>query len=141
AVESDEVLNIYRGNVVCDASGNATITLPSYFAAINKNFSYILTPVGAAAPELHVKTEVNESTFTIAGGKPNMKVSWQVTAQRNDIYMQENPFQPEQMKPERKQGTYVYPAGYGQGEDKAFMKKPEREKQDAQQELNMVKTK
>jgi len=133
------MLNVYRGNVICDANGNATVSLPSYFAAINKDFSYILTPVGAAAPELHVKTEVNGDTFTIAGGKPNMKVSWQVTAERNDIYMQENPFQPEQMKPENKQGTYLYPAGYGQGEDKAFMKKPEREKLPAQQELNLNK--
>lgn len=141
AIESDEMLNIYRGNVVCDASGNATVTLPSYFSAINKDYSYILTPVGAAAPELHVKTEVNGSTFTIAGGKPNMKVSWQVTAERNDIYMQENPFQPEEMKPEHKQGSYLYPAGYGLGEDKAYLKKPVREKQAAQQELNSVKTK
>jgi len=148
AVESDEVLNIYRGNVVCDASGNAIITLPSYFAAINKDFSYILTPVGAAAPELHVKTEIIGDSFTIAGGKPNMKISWQVTAERNDIYMQENPFQPEQMKLEQKKGTkleqkkgtYLYPEGYGQSEDKAYLKKPVREKPAAQQELNLNKT-
>jgi hypothetical protein len=140
AVESNEVLNIYRGNVICDANGNAMVELPSYFSAINKEFSYILTPIGGAAPELHVKSEIVDGKFSVAGGKPNMKISWQVTAQRNDIYMQENPFQPEQMKSERKQGTYLYPQGYGQGEDKLYIQKPEH-KLPAQQELQLMKEK
>jgi hypothetical protein len=69
-----------------------------------------------------------------------MKVSWQVTAQRNDVYMQDHPFQPEQMKPEHKQGTYLYPQGYGQGNDQLYIHKPEH-KLPTQQELQLIKEK
>jgi hypothetical protein len=121
AMESNEVLNVYRGNVVCDANGVATVQLPAYFEAINVNCSYILTPVGQAAPDLHVQSEINANQFVIAGGKPGMKVSWQVTAERNDIYMQQNPFASESLKPQRKQGLYFYPQGYGQPETKRYL--------------------
>jgi hypothetical protein len=124
AMESPEVLNVYRGNVVADANGYAVVQLPAYFASINKDFSYILTPVGGAAPELHVATEVENNTFTIAGAKPGMKISWQVTAERNDIYMQMNPYQAEQDKSDRAKGKYLYPAGYGQPKESGIYYQP-----------------
>jgi hypothetical protein len=107
--------------VICDALGNATVELPDYFDEININFSYILTAVGGAAPELHVSKEISGNQFNISGGKAGLKVSWQVSAQRNDIYMQANPFNAEQMKPERKRGTYMYPKGYGLDESKLIL--------------------
>jgi hypothetical protein len=125
SIESNEVLNVYRGNVICDANGTAMITLPDYFASINKDFSYILTPVGGSAPDLHVSAEVNGNSFAIAGAKPGMKVSWQLTAQRNDAYMQDHPFEAVQDKPERKKGLYLYPNAVGADDSKLYLKKPE----------------
>jgi hypothetical protein len=90
-IESPEVLNVYRGNVIIDNNGEALIILPDYFKSININFSYNLTSIGVAAPDLHVKNEVTENTFTIAGGKPGSKVSWTLYAERNDKYIQEHP--------------------------------------------------
>ncbi len=46
SIESNEVLNLYRGIVILDSNGNAKIELPEYFSAINRTFSYQLTPVG-----------------------------------------------------------------------------------------------
>ncbi len=92
AVESSEVLNIYSGNVVLDDSGGAEIELPAWFDAINRDFRYQLTAVGAAAPGLHVAEEVAGNRFSIAGGPPGLKVSWEVTAVRSDSYMREHPF-------------------------------------------------
>jgi hypothetical protein len=124
AIESNEVLNVYRGNVVCDSSGKAIVELPAYFESINTNFSYILTAVGQAAPDLHVAAEVSGNRFIIAGGKANLKVSWQVSAQRNDVYMQQHPFVSENNKPARKAGFYLYPQGYGQAAGKNYFKTP-----------------
>jgi hypothetical protein len=88
SIESDEVLNVYRGTVVFDANGQAVVTLPHYFHDINKNISYQLTPVGAYMP-LFVLEKVNKSNqFVIAGGIAGKEVSWAVYAERNDLYLQ-----------------------------------------------------
>jgi hypothetical protein len=42
-VESPDMMNIYNGNTITDAQGNATITLPAYFQALNGEFRYQLT--------------------------------------------------------------------------------------------------
>lgn len=95
AVESSEVLNVYSGNVRLDEAGSAVVELPAWFGAINTDVRYQLTAVGAAAPELHVADEVAGNRFRIAGGKPGMKVSWQVTAVRSDAVMRDHPFEAE----------------------------------------------
>lgn len=90
SIESNEVLNIYRGNATFDANGEAIIQLPEYFDAINQNPSYQLTPIGGAA-NLYIKTEIENNTFVIAGGRIGMKVSWTVHTERNDAYLQQFP--------------------------------------------------
>ena len=90
-IESNEILNEYRGNITLSEIGEGAVELPNYFEDININFSYHLTPIGAAAPNLHVKQEVKNNSFVIAGGEPNMKVSWTVKAERNDKHMQKYP--------------------------------------------------
>lgn len=90
-LESPEVLNVYRGNATLDTNGEAIVNLPEYFSSININFSYNLTSIGAAAPELHIKNEVKGNSFSIAGGKPGSKVSWTLYAERNDKYIQDHP--------------------------------------------------
>jgi hypothetical protein len=53
-----------------------------------------------------------------------MKVSWQVTAQRNDAYVIDHPFEAVQMKPERKKGLYLYPKAVGENNSKLYLTKP-----------------
>jgi hypothetical protein len=62
--------------------------------------------------------------FTIRTDKPNVKVSWQVTAKRNDPYMREHPFQAEQAKTGLEQGRYVTPQAYGKTDADSIMKTP-----------------
>ena len=52
SAEGPEALLIYRGNVTLDPSGEAWVTLPSYFESINRDLTYQLTPVGAPAPAI-----------------------------------------------------------------------------------------
>ena len=124
-VESPEVLNIYRGNVILNKNGEAIVNLPDYFSAINKRFSYYLTPIGKPA-SLYVKEEVKENSFIIAGGKANMKVSWVLYAERNDAYMQQHPdskkVEPE--KTSREKGKYLMPELYGQPKSKSIYLAP-----------------
>jgi hypothetical protein len=49
---------------------------------------------------------IDRGSFTVAGGNPGMKVSWQVTARRNDAYMKAHRHVAEQDKPERERGYY-----------------------------------
>lgn len=95
AIESDRPANLYDGTVVLDGSGEATVTLPAWFEALNTDYRYQLTAVGAPAPGLYVASEITDGRFRIAGGPPGLKVSWQVTGVRQDRYMQEHPFQVE----------------------------------------------
>src|SRR5690606_8890703 len=58
SIESNEVLNVYRGNASFDSNGEAVVQMPSYFdAANNNNCSYQLTPIGAYAP-LYIKEKM-----------------------------------------------------------------------------------
>jgi hypothetical protein len=112
-IESSEVLNQYSGNVVLDSAGEGRVEFPDWFAAINDDFRYQLTAIGAPGPNLHVAEEMQGNSFTIAGGRPGMKVSWQVTARRNDAYMKAHPYVVEQDKPEHERGYYIDPELYG----------------------------
>jgi hypothetical protein len=125
SMESPEVLNTYRGNATLDANGEATVTLPSYFEAINRNVSYQLTPIGAAAPGLYIKEEVSNGRFVIAGGAPGMKVSWNIYAERNDAYMQQNPSsrEVEPAKKPHQRGLYLMPKLFGQPAEKGIFYK------------------
>lgn len=50
SLESSEVLNFYSGNATLDANGETTVQLPNWFEALNRDFRYQLTAIGAAAP-------------------------------------------------------------------------------------------
>ena len=91
ALESSEVLNFYTGNAVLDANGEATVQLPDWFEALNGDFRYQLTPIGAGAPNLHIAQEIQNNSFRVAGGAPGLKVSWQVTAVRQDAWEKAHP--------------------------------------------------
>jgi hypothetical protein len=116
--EGPEPYNVYRGNVRLGSDGAAWVTLPRYFETINRDVSYQLTCVGGFA-QVYVSSEVSQNKFQIAGGKPGLKVSWQVTAVRNDAYVRHYGIEPEQMKPESERGLYLAPEAYGLPKSKA----------------------
>jgi hypothetical protein len=113
SVESSKMMNIYDGTVVLDANGEAVVELPSWFQGLNTDFCYQLTAIGAPGPDLYVAEEVYDNRFKIAGGKPGMKVSWQVTGARQDPYAKAHPLNVEVQKPERERGYYFHPELYG----------------------------
>jgi hypothetical protein len=98
SLESDEMANIYNGNASLDKDGKAEITLPDWFQALNTNFRYQLTPIGAPGPNLFISQEVENNRFKISGGEKGMKVSWQVVGTRKDKFALENPLQIETFK-------------------------------------------
>lgn len=111
-VESAEVLNTYSGNVVLDAGGEATVELPGWFGAINRDPRYQLTCVGGYA-QVYIAEEISGRGFRIAGGTPGLKVSWEVTAVRNDPAVLRNQMPVEQEKPAAERGRYLHPELYG----------------------------
>ncbi len=113
-IEGPEPYNLYRGTATLDESGSSWVTLPDYFHAINIDFSYQLTAVGAPMPDLHIGAPVSDGKFLVSGGAPGKQVCWEVTARRNDPWVRDNGFQTERPKPEDERGTYIYPKGYGQ---------------------------
>ncbi|MBK6963259.1 MAG: hypothetical protein IPH20_04785 [Bacteroidales bacterium] len=113
-LESPEPYNLYQGTITLDESGSVWVSLPDYFDAINKDFSYQLTAIGASMPNLHIANTIKGNRFQISGGVAGKQVSWQVTALRNDSEVRENGFLTETEKPEREKGTYLHPEGFGQ---------------------------
>jgi len=121
AVESSEMKNVYDGVARLDEDGAAWVELPEWFEALNGDFRYQLTAVGAAAPNLHVAEEISENRFKIAGGEEGMKVCWQVTGSRKDLWAAANPFEVEQEKPEEERGRYLDPSLYDAPEEQRDM--------------------
>jgi hypothetical protein len=98
-VESPDMMNVYNGNVTLDENGRATVELPDYFEALNRDFRYQLTAIGAPGPNLYVAEGVKGNRFRIAGGRPYAHVSWQVTGVRQDTYANEHRIKVEDDKP------------------------------------------
>jgi len=119
-VESPDMMNVYNGNVVLDANGEAWVDLPEWFEALNKDFRYQLTSIGAPGPNLYIAAEIADNRFKIAGGEANSKVSWQVTGIRHDPYAEQNRIPVEEEKLADEQGTYLHPAVYGQPLEKGL---------------------
>jgi hypothetical protein len=133
-VESPDMKNVYDGVVVLDRKGKAEIELPDWFGALNKDFRYQLTAIGAPGPNLYIAEEISEATttkysnsssnnnnnnihFKIAGGASGMKVSWQVTGIRKDPWANANRIEVEEEKPDKERGYYLHPDVYGQPEE------------------------
>lgn len=110
-VESPDMKNIYDGVVTLDASGQAEVTLPDWFGALNKDYRYQLTCIGGYAP-VYISKEVQSNRFSIAGGNPGMKVSWQLTGIRKDPYAEKNRVKVEEDKTGDERGKYLYPEAY-----------------------------
>ncbi len=113
-VESSEMKNFYDDIVVCNGDGEATVSLPEWFEALNDHVRYQLTAVGAPAPDLHISEELKNNQFKLAGGSAGLKVSWQVTGVRRDRWAMANPVVTEEDKTEEDYGRYLHPEAHGQ---------------------------
>ena len=116
-VESPDMMNIYNGNVTLDANGEAIVTLPAWFEALNRDFRYQLTAIGAPGPNLYIAEEVASGRFKIGGGAAGGHVSWQVTGIRHDAFAEAHRTAIEEDKPAAERGHYLYPELYGQPVD------------------------
>lgn len=119
-VESPDMMNVYNGNVVLDRNGEAAVPMPDYFEALNRDFRYQLTAIGAPGPNLHVAAKIERNQFKIAGGAAGMEVSWQVTGMRKDPYANANRIRVEVEKREADKTRYLHPEVYGFGRERGI---------------------
>lgn len=119
--EGPEPMNEYSGVIALDENGEAVVMLPDYFESINRDIRYQLTCIGQFAP-VFVRQEVRDGVFVIAGGKPGMRVSWEVKGVRNDPFVRAYGAPVEQLKPEHLRGRYLQPTLFGQTADKAYFR-------------------
>ena len=119
-VESPDMMNIYNGNVTTDSGGNATVTMPDWFEALNRDFRYQLTVIGQFAQAM-VASKISNGSFMIKTDKPNVEVSWQVTGVRQDAWANAHRIPVEQEKPELERGFYLHPELYGAPEEEGVL--------------------
>lgn len=117
-VESPDMMNIYNGNVVTDSNGFATVEMPEYFEAANKEFRYQLTVIGTFAQAI-IKEKMDGNSFLIQTDQSGVEVSWQVTGVRADKYAEQNRVVVEEEKSEDNKGTYLHPDAYGVSDDQS----------------------
>jgi hypothetical protein len=124
ASESPMPQNFYLGNVVTDAEGYAWIELPNYFAHVNVNFKYQLTvvddPDSAGFVIAKVSKKILGNRFQIRTSAPNVEVSWEVKADRNDLYVRNKKPKDVIEKQGVEKGTYQHPELYGQPPEKVI---------------------
>jgi hypothetical protein len=116
-VESPDMMNIYNGTITTDGDGNATVTLPDWFEALNQDFRYQLTVIGTFAQAI-VAEKVKGNRFTVKTNAPNVEVSWQVTGIRHDAFANKNRIPVEERKSEDERGLYLHPDAFNQPENK-----------------------
>jgi hypothetical protein len=119
-VESSEMKNLYDGVTYLDAHGGATIELPSWFDALNRDFRYQLTPIGSPAPGLHIASEIENGRFRISGGTAGQKVCWQVSGVRRDAWANANPLVSEEQKAADEQDLFLCPEAFGEPPEKSL---------------------
>ena len=80
-VESPDMKNVYDGVVVLDRKGKAEIELPNWFGALNKDFRYQLTAIGAPGPNLYIAEEISEAITTSNYGSKSKQQEQQQSLQ------------------------------------------------------------
>jgi hypothetical protein len=116
-VESPDMKNIYDGVATLNGNGEAIVEMPDWFGTLNRDFRYQLTCIGGFAP-VYVAEELSDNQFKIGGGRPGMRVSWQITGIRQDPWANAHRIPVEQEKETKLKGFYLHPELYGAPEEK-----------------------
>jgi hypothetical protein len=138
SIESNEILNMYRGIIELDTNGEAIVKLPEYFEAININPTYQLTGIGSPI-QPYINKEIKNNQFSIKGAA-NTKVSWTIHAKRNDPtirYFNSNgkKYNSDVFdKPLRMKGKYYTPEAYGKKKNQGIHYMPTQENTASEQE-------
>jgi hypothetical protein len=111
-VASDQWKTFYDGTAVLDRSGEAIVTLPSWWARLNRDPRVQLTPVGRPAG-LYLAERMSENRFRIAGGEPGQEVHWQVTGVRRDPWALAHPLRVEETKRGKEAERLLHPEERG----------------------------
>jgi len=129
ASESPYPQNFYNGTVVTDSHGYAWVQLPDYFDEINKNFRYQLTVLDDQDSRGFVMAKVSKlivgNRFQVRTSEPRTTVSWEVKADRNDLYVRNRPPRDVVEKEGLERGTYQHPELYGLGPERGINYHPE----------------
>jgi hypothetical protein len=112
-VESPEMLNVYRGTVTTDQEGAATVELPGYVTALNREFSYHLTVVGDFARAV-VSAPLHNGRLSLRTDQPGVTVCWLVLGVRADPWAEANRIEVEQDKPDDERNLFLHPELYDQ---------------------------
>lgn len=111
-VESPDMMNIYNGTVVTDGRGEAVVTMPDYFEALNRDFRYQLTTIGSFSRAM-VASKIVNGRFVVRTEEANVEVSWQVTGVRQDAWANAHRIPVEEVKTEAEKGHYTHPELFG----------------------------
>jgi hypothetical protein len=116
-VESPDMKDVYDGVVTTDWRGYATVTLPDWFEALNRDFRYQLTVLDDGDMRdfvlAKVVRKIEGNAFEIRTSQPNVEVSWQVTGIRQDPYANLHRIPVEEDKPASERRRYLHPDAYG----------------------------
>lgn len=126
--EGPEPYTIYKGSVRTDAKGYATVELPDYFDALNRDETVTLTVVDDGDSEDFVLAKVigggiKNNHFRIRTSEPNTAVHWRVEGVRDDAYVRNHPIVAESIKPDLWRGKYYNPESFGQNESRGIFYK------------------
>jgi hypothetical protein len=117
-VESPDMKNIYDGVATTDAEGFATVSMPDWFEALNRDFRYQLTVIGDGAwARARVYRRLQDGRFVIQTDLPGVEVSWQLTGIRKDPFAEANRIPVEEEKPDGERGRYLHPEAWGRPEE------------------------
>jgi hypothetical protein len=121
-IEGPEPMNVYRGTIVTDRRGFATVPLPEYFEEINKDPSYQLTVIDESDDFVLAKVThpAEGGVFKIRTSKPGVTVCWEVKATRNDAYVRKYGAPLETDKPAWEKGKFQHPELFGKGSDRGI---------------------
>lgn len=137
-VESPDMMNIYNGNAVFDASGELEVELPDWFDGLNREFRYQLTCVGGFAP-VYVSEEIEGNRFMIAGGNEGLKVSWQVTGIRKDAWAEANRIPTEVDKTPADRGSYLHPEARGLSAERGLYEAREQRERESRARIGAAR--
>jgi hypothetical protein len=112
--------NVYDGNVITNGKGFATVQMPKWFQALNRDFRYQLTVIDRAhwTARAAVWHKIADNRFTIRTDQADVEVSWQVTGVRHDRFANAHRIQVVVPKEGKADGKYLHPELYGQPHSK-----------------------